>query len=395
MEYPIQPPTLYWDPTLILPLKSAAIPVDLSNIALQVREAAARLTGSVHPVTSEAIWPLLHPVNSYYAASLADQGEQPQLASMQAYLAAYEQLLSLLFLTGDNPYNASFYQSVHRVLYQHLPQELLGAASLKEQAPAGAPGQWRSTDTPDAPAAKALPSFLRVLASSYRLEAEPDLLVRVVNVAVAHYCLGWMQPFGAGNEGVAPLYSEAAVVMTGLSAEGMWSLVRGLARQAPEYQRLLKEASIVNTTAPDGKGTLSQPHLLAFCRFFLQSMLGELRFMTHLLDRDEVLTRLKGLVKQLGRRQGWRAEAYYVLEAVWLKGQIKRGDVMRLTGLSDKTAKALAQALLAAGFLATDEDSRAAPYRAAYPAAAAPVLFPGLYPAPREQELLVALSVAD
>jgi len=113
--------------------------------------------------------------------------------------------------------------------------------------------------------------------------------------------------------------------------------------------------------------------------------------MTHLLDRDEMLARLKGLVQQLGRRQGWRAEAYYVLEAVWLKGQITRGDVMRLTGLPDKTAKALAQTLLAAGFLATDAGSRAAPYRAAYPQAAVPVLFPGLYPVPREQELLAAL----
>jgi len=123
---------------------------------------------------------------------------------------------------------------VHRVLYQQVPRERLGNG----QEPAGAPGQWRTTDTPDAPAAKALPSFLRVMASSYRLEAEPDLVARVVNVAVAHYCLSWMHPFVAGNEGVSPLYSEAAVVMTGLSAEGMWSLVRGLARQASEYQRL-------------------------------------------------------------------------------------------------------------------------------------------------------------
>jgi Fic family protein len=307
----------------------------------------------------------------------------------------YEQLWSLLFLTGDNPYNTSFYQSVHRVLYQQLPQELLSAASLRGQQPAGSPGEWRPTDTPDAPAAKALPGFLRFMASSYGLEAQPDLLARAVNVAVAHYCLGWMQPFGAGNEGVAPLYSEAVIVMTGLSAGGMWSLVRGLARQAPEYQRLLKAVSVVNPTAPDGKSAFSQPHLLAFCRFFLNAMLGELRFMTQLLDRDELLARLKGLVRQLGRRQGWRAEAYYVLEAVYLKGQITRGEVMRLTGLSDKTAKALAQALLAAGFLATDEGNRVAPYRAAYPEATVPVLFPSLYPAPWEQELRVALGVAE
>ena len=76
------------------------------------------------------------------------------------------------------------------MLYQQLPQDLLGAASLRGQEPVGAPGEWRITDTPDAPAAKALPGFLSVMASSYRLEAEPDLLARVVNVAVAYHRLG-------------------------------------------------------------------------------------------------------------------------------------------------------------------------------------------------------------
>ena len=56
MEYPLhQQIALYWDPTLILPLESSAIPADLHNLALQVREAAALLTGSVHPVTSVAM----------------------------------------------------------------------------------------------------------------------------------------------------------------------------------------------------------------------------------------------------------------------------------------------------------------------------------------------------
>jgi hypothetical protein len=48
-----------------------------------------------------------------------------------------------------------------------------------------------------------------------------------------------------------------------------------------------------------------------------------------------------------------------------------------------------------ANLLATDEGSRAAPYLAVYPEAAAPGLFPCLYPALREQELRAVLSVAD
>ena len=61
--------------------------------------------------------------------------------------------------------------------------------------------------------------------------------------------------------------------------------------------------------------------------------------MTQVLAIDGMLERLRKLVNLQVVKRRWRPESYYVLEAVFLKGSIARGEVMRLTGLSDKTAK--------------------------------------------------------
>ncbi|UOQ69059.1 hypothetical protein [Hymenobacter volaticus] len=100
-----------------------------------------------------------------------------------------------------------------------------------------------------------------------------------------------------------------------------------------------------------------------------------------------MLSRLQGLVQLMRLKRKWRSETYYVLEAVFLKGSIARREVERLTGLSDKTAKILATQLVQAGLLAT-ETTALGPYRAAYPIGLAPALFPGLYTAGKEIDML-------
>ena len=167
-------------------------------------------------------------------------------------------------------------------------------------------------------------------------------------------------------------------------------MARGLARHETAYKRALAAADAPRQGDYDGRGNLSEKQLVAFCRFFLEVALDQLQYMTRVLGLDDMLTRLRRLVQLLALKRGWRPEATYVLEAVFLKGGVARGDVTRLTGLSDKTAKLLAEALLRDGLLSTDAANRLAPYRPAYPLAFAPVLFPGLYPAGKEADMLAA-----
>jgi len=165
---------------------------------------------------------------------------------------------------------------------------------------------------------------------------------------------------------------------------------RGLARHELAYKQALAAADSRRLTDYDGRGNLSEKRLVAFCQFFLEVALDQLRYMTQVLAIDGMLERLRKLVNLQVVKRRWRPESYYVLEAVFLKGSIARGEVIRLTGLSDKTAKELANILLAAKLLTTDQTNRFAPYRAAYPIEFAPILFPGLYPAGKETDILDA-----
>lgn len=61
------PVALHRDPAAIAPLKPGELPAELRNLALDTVAAAARLTGTLHPVTARAIATFLRPANSYHS----------------------------------------------------------------------------------------------------------------------------------------------------------------------------------------------------------------------------------------------------------------------------------------------------------------------------------------
>lgn len=410
METPVD---LYGDPAAIAPLKPGELPAELRNLALNIVAAAARLTGALHPVTARAIADFLRPANSYYSNLIEGHDTHPldiaralqqeysadsrnrslQLEAL-AHIAVHERLPELLGAAGGNPYTEAFWRDVHRAFYQHLPEEFRWTQSVEGQRLEVLPGELRTSEVRVgrhlAPAAEALPAFIRRIEQGYLPRHEPDRLARIVNVAAAHHRLAWLHPFLDGNGRVMRLFSDAAFRAEGLDTGGLWSMSRGLARSEQQYKQALAAADAQRENDYDGRGNLSEKQLVAFCRFFLSVALDQIQYMTQVLAIDGMLTRLRGLVDLLVLKRKWRPEAYYVLEAVFLKGQMARGEVMRLTGLSDKTAKDLAQLLVGAGLLATEAGNRFAPYRAAYPIAFAPALFPGLYPAGKEVDMVNA-----
>jgi Fic family protein len=404
---------LYRDPAAIAPLKPSDLPAELRESAIQIIEAAARLAGSLHPVTAQAIAQFLRPANSYYSNLIEGHDTHPlsiaealreeyapdshnrslQLEAL-AHIAVHEQLPTLLAEAEANPYRETFWRTLHQHFYTHLPEEFRWVKSHEGDLLEGVPGELRTSEVRVgrhvAPAAAAIPAFIDAIEWSYRPKAEPNRLARIVNIAAAHHRLAWLHPFLDGNGRVMRLFSDAAFLAEGLDAGGLWSMSRGLARSEQAYKQVLAAADAQRLNDYDGRGNLSEKRLVAFCQFFLQLAVDQLRYMTQVLAIDGMLHRLHSLVDLLVLKRKWRPEAYYVLEAVFLKGSIARGEVMRLTGLSDKTAKDLATTLLAAGLLATEPTNRFAPYRAAYPLAFAPVLFPGLYPAGKEADILQA-----
>ena len=405
------PALLYRDAAAIAPLKPSPMPPALAELALQVVKAAARLEGRLHPLTATAIADFLRPANSYYSNLIeghdthpldiaralqeeysADSRNRSLQLEARAHIAVHARLPELLAEADGNPYTERFWRALHRAFYAHLPDEFRWTTTVEGQRLEVLPGELRTTEVRVgrhvAPAADALPTFIHRLEDGYQPRYEPNHLARVVQIGAAHHRLAWLHPFLDGNGRVMRLFSDAAFRAEGLDAGGLWSMSRGLARNEAAYKRALAAADAQRENDHDGRGNLSERQLVAFCHFFLEVALDQLQYMTGVLGIDDMLSRLRGLVQLLVLRRKWRPETYYVLEAVFLKGSIPRREVERLTGLSERTAKALATQLLQAGLLATDQGDHLAPYRAAYPIGFAPALFPGLYPAGKEVDML-------
>jgi DNA-binding IclR family transcriptional regulator len=79
-----------------------------------------------------------------------------------------------------------------------------------------------------------------------------------------------------------------------------------------------------------------------------------------------------------GEQQGWRAEAFSILEMVLLKGEISRGDASRISGLNERTARTLLSSLTSNGILGSETPKGALSLR--FPVGAVEVLFPNLFP---------------
>jgi hypothetical protein len=73
-----------------------------------------------------------------------------------------------------------------------------------------------------------------------------------------------------------------------------------------------------------------------------------------------------------------RREIASVLNQTAIKGEISRGEISRLMGVSERLGRDILNSLLKEGLLLSD--SLRGPVRLGFPAHAAGYLFPGLYP---------------
>ena len=171
--------------------------------------------------------------------------------------------------------------------------------------------------------------------------------------------------------------SHAMALHAGIGAHGLWSVSRGLARgleSRQEYMRLMDHADMPRQGDLDGRGNLSLRALNAFIVWFLKISLDQITFMESLFEFDALAKRLRFY----GEQQGWRVEAFSILEMVLLKGEITRGEACRISGLNERTARTLLSSLTSNGILGSETPKGALSLR--FPVRAVEVLFPNLFP---------------
>lgn len=374
----------------------------LAALGLELLRRAERLRGTLQPVTRRSTAALVRSMNSYYSNLI--EGHRTMPRDIDAALAhkfsadtkrrALQQLHIAHVETQDwmesavdkmsaaQICSAEFLRHIHREFYERLPAVLRRVKAHDGKSHPVAPGELRSSEVSVGrhvpPASKHLDKFLRRFAEFYGPLVQPTPQ-GFVAAAAAHHRLAWIHPFLDGNGRVTRLFTHAWLRKAEADADGLWTLARGFARHQTDYRAALANADEKRLNDLDGRGYLSDRRLAAFCEFTLRTELDQLDFMRELLDLDNMGRRITGFAQRNESTGELPSGAALVLREIFLRGEIPRGDVARIAGVSLRTGQTITRELLKRRLVLSDSPKR--PIRLGFPADAAGHYFPNLFPA--------------
>lgn len=402
---------MYDKPTQIEPLFPSGAHA-LEDMAREVVSRSAALGGQLHPVAHQAVNELLRLINSYYSnlieghsthpidierAMRQDYSSDPVKRDLQqeslAHINCQQQVEARLLAEPElNIASTDFITWLHRIFYEQLPNELRHVKDDKTgELFEVVPGQLRQREVQVGlhvgPMAESIPKFLARFAEAY----SPDKfhgVAPLIAAAASHHRLMWIHPFLDGNGRMTRLYTDACFQRLPLLGYGLWNASRGLARRRDEYMAALSWADAPRRHDYDGRGNLSNEGLVKFCRFFLETCLDQISFMHGLLKLDSLLERFQGYVSMrhaklipapMTEQPVLKLEATFMLQEALLRGQMSRGEIIRYSGMGERSGRQLLGQLLDEGLLVSDSPKGAV--RLDFPTHVASYLFPELYPA--------------
>jgi Fic family protein len=369
----------------------------LRELAHELQQEAWALAGLAHPSVLRAFSPLLRAMNSYYTNRIEGQhtlpadierairhdfSTTPDVAAKQRLAIAHMETESWAEHTygGQRP-QTLFAPPVVRALHRHLYGQLGGTDLATLDGEAVEPGALRSREVTVgahlAPAAATVPALLEHFAARYATLSAGESLV--IGVACAHHRLAWIHPFVDGNGRAARLHSHLLLYAMRLT-NGLWSPMRGLARRRDQYYALLHNADLPRRNDLDGRGQLSQEHLVDFATFFLDTCLDQVRFMREMLGLDQIRVRLEALLtfEHASAEEYVSPVAADALHYAFLSGPLERSRFLALLGIPERSGRRILSALLRYGLLTSD--SPKGPVHFAVPFRALRFLMPALWP---------------
>ncbi|MCC6210430.1 MAG: Fic family protein [Burkholderiales bacterium] len=369
---------------------------ELEALAEKLSARALELKGLVHPATGARIADLLRGVNAYYSNRIEGQhthpreieralrkdfDKSPEKARLQrlaiAHIDTQKEMESWLAAEPAlSVYAPDFIARLHASFYGRLP----AAERVAEQGDAIIPGAWRRKNVEVgahiAPVWQAVPHFLDRVEQVYA--AQKGASRQLIALACAHHRLAWVHPFRDGNGRVMRLQSQAALLRQG-AGSGLWAVSRGLARSVKTYYARLADADQPREGDLDGRGNLSEKGLAAFAKYFLDTCLDQVTFMSELLQLKDLRPRMRAYLKLLAEAEGdIRVEAEPALYHVFLAGSVRRGEFKQMTGLGARVADKAIAAMLKKELLVSDTPK--GPVSIGLPLDALAFYFPRLYP---------------
>ncbi|MFM7707096.1 MAG: Fic family protein, partial [Gammaproteobacteria bacterium] len=180
-----------------------------------------------------------------------------------------------------------------------------------------------------------------------------------------------------GNGRVARLMSHA-MLLEPLGSGALWSVSRGLARDATAYKAHLAACDEPRRNDLDGRGALSEESLAAFTRHFLAVCIDQVGFMEQLIDPARLRARIGLWAREEMAVGALPPRADALLEAVLVHGELPRGEASAALGTGERNARRVVSALVDHGLLVSA--TPLGPLRLVFKAALAPRWLPGLFP---------------
>ncbi len=372
----------------------------LDDLTFDLNRMTARLAGSMPSEIQKEMARLVRSMNCYYSNFLEGHQTTPREIEralrkdfsndskqriLQYEALAHIHVQQLIDTACDPqdlwPASEEYAKWLHREFCSRLPPELLVMRTADTDREVHVvPGEYREGPVDvglhNPPHYAAVPDFMRRFTEAYRGDrlSKPRQLM---SVAAAHHRFTWIHPFADGNGRVARLMSHAMFLRL-LGGHSLWSVSRGLARNADTYKSRLAAADLAKRNSLDGRGALSLEELKAFCRFFLSVSTDQVDFMNKLLQPQEILRRMEIYVTEEVRAKRLPKGSFEMLREAFYRGSIQRGQAREITGYEERRARETLSTLLDRGLLVTTGPR--APVSLGFPPEVLDRWLPNLYP---------------
>jgi Fic family protein len=361
-----------------------------------------RLEASSGPLAA-ALRPLLCTMNACYASELDgrplrpadieraipasdsnDPGAQAHHLG-RTHAAAEAALVAALPTKSVGLYAPEFVQCIHAELHRTRSRGRSIEADVDRSEDASPPpGAWRLMPAAgrEAAPASAIPELMDTWQGVYSKPFPPEQAI-IAALCSQHRLLG-VRPFQYGNGRTARLHTHLVLSALGLT-RGLWSPLRGMARDRDGYQGRLGNALSGHEGQSD-RSTAVREALEEFTAWTLDRCLEQARAARDLLDGERLKGRLHDLLAWLGARP-WvmgsersviKPDALEALHYAAITGPVERARFIAMLGLQHRTGRRVLSSLLDFGLLVS-ESSRA-PVRFHLPLSSLRFLFPGVWP---------------
>lgn len=383
---------------------------ELKDMAQEVIVASATLEGRIANQTASALGDRLRFLNSYHSNLI--EGHKTSILDIEAALQKkysddeqrrYAQILCAAHVNAERllmkevriapPKNVcafDFVGRIHRTFYEQLPCEhqfthSSGGFTQHSVLPGKMRDNHVSLDdglTSHGPDANLLPDKYEEFSQLYApFNFHGD--ERLIAAAAAHHRLVWLHPFRDGNGRVARLFSGLYMAAIGLNRSNLWSLSRGFSRDKQWYMTNLQSA---DSPSSDQNG-FAQDFFADYCLYFLEVCLDQIQFMDKILGLHRIDARIEGYIRDRDKRRGaldpLDQRAGKLLKALFLQGEIARGDAQSIMGMdnqSNRHARRIVSQLAGEGLVCST--SHRAPLTIGFPTKILRYYFPDIFDPP-------------